>query len=246
MPNVKLPTGVDFYYETHGQGEPLIFVPSTAYSGEVWKPWQMPLASSLNLSSTIRAAAAGRCRRNRVYTIEQMALDIVALMEHLKTAVGAFHRPLDGRAHRTIAGAELSRAGKELDHGGERLGPARRGRARIAFRVCRIAWSSIWSRWVSRNSSTTRSSSRTPFSPRITASSTATRWKSSLKSPGRPTPSCRSVHPSLHRAPQFRRHAPAGRCQGADFGSDRRGRHGRQQSYRAVQSVGASAFPAPR
>ena len=41
MPNVKLPTGVDFYYETHGQGEPLIFVPSTAYSGEVWKPWQI-------------------------------------------------------------------------------------------------------------------------------------------------------------------------------------------------------------
>ena len=49
MPNIKLPTGVDLYYETHGQGEPLIFVPSTAYSGEVWKPSQMPLAQSLNI-----------------------------------------------------------------------------------------------------------------------------------------------------------------------------------------------------
>ena len=49
MPNVKLPTGVDLYYESHGQGEPLIFVPSTAYSGEVWKPSQMPLAQSLNI-----------------------------------------------------------------------------------------------------------------------------------------------------------------------------------------------------
>ena len=49
MPNIKLPTGVDLYYETHGQGEPLIFVPSTAYSGEVWKPSQMPLANALNL-----------------------------------------------------------------------------------------------------------------------------------------------------------------------------------------------------
>ena len=47
MPNIKLPTGVDLYYETHGHGEPLIFVPSTAYSGEVWKPSQMPLANSL-------------------------------------------------------------------------------------------------------------------------------------------------------------------------------------------------------
>ena len=36
MPNVRLPTGVDLHYETHGQGEPLIFVPSTAFSGEVW------------------------------------------------------------------------------------------------------------------------------------------------------------------------------------------------------------------
>jgi hypothetical protein len=51
MPNVKLPTGVDLYYESHGHGEALIFVPSTAYSGEVWKPSQMPLASSLNLMS---------------------------------------------------------------------------------------------------------------------------------------------------------------------------------------------------
>lgn len=30
MPNVKIPTGVDLYYESHGQGEPLILVPSTA------------------------------------------------------------------------------------------------------------------------------------------------------------------------------------------------------------------------
>ena len=50
MPNVKLPTRVDVSHETHGQGEPLIFVPSTAYSGEVWKPSQMALAQSLNIT----------------------------------------------------------------------------------------------------------------------------------------------------------------------------------------------------
>ena len=49
MPNINLPTGVNLYYESHGKGEPLIFVPSTAYSGEVWKPSQMPLADSMNL-----------------------------------------------------------------------------------------------------------------------------------------------------------------------------------------------------
>ena len=54
MPNVKLPTGVDLYYETHGQGEPLIFVPSTAFSGEVWKPSQMPLAESMNVTKPVK------------------------------------------------------------------------------------------------------------------------------------------------------------------------------------------------
>jgi pimeloyl-ACP methyl ester carboxylesterase len=84
MTNVKLSTGVDLYYEAHGQGEPLIFVPSTAYSGEVWKPSQMPLARSLNLIFHDPRGCGRSVASQSVYTIEQMALDIVALMEHLK------------------------------------------------------------------------------------------------------------------------------------------------------------------
>ena len=84
MPNIKLPTGVDLYYESHGQGEPLIFVPSTAYSGEVWKPSQMPLADSLNLIFHDPRGCGRSVAAQSVYTIEQMALDIVALMEQLK------------------------------------------------------------------------------------------------------------------------------------------------------------------
>ena len=83
MPNIKLSTGVDFYYETHGSGEPLIFVPSTAYSGEVWKPSQMPLADSLNLVFHDPRGCGRSVAEQQVYTIEQMALDIVALMDHL-------------------------------------------------------------------------------------------------------------------------------------------------------------------
>ena len=84
MPNVKLPTGVDLYYESHGQGEPLIFVPSTAYSGEVWKPSQMPLAQSLNIVFHDPRGCGRSTVAQNVYTIEQMAADIVALMDHLK------------------------------------------------------------------------------------------------------------------------------------------------------------------
>jgi pimeloyl-ACP methyl ester carboxylesterase len=84
MPNVKLPTGVDLYYESHGRGEALILVPSTAYSGEVWKPSQMPLADSLNLIFHDPRGCGRSVATQNVYTIEQMALDIVALMDHLK------------------------------------------------------------------------------------------------------------------------------------------------------------------
>ena len=84
MPNVKLPSGVDLYYESHGQGEPLILVPSTAYSGEVWKPSQMPLAKSLNLIVFDPRGCGRSVAMQEVFTIEQMAMDIVALMDHLK------------------------------------------------------------------------------------------------------------------------------------------------------------------
>jgi pimeloyl-ACP methyl ester carboxylesterase len=83
MPNVKLPTGVDLYYESHGRGEPLILVPSTAYSGEVWKPSQMPLAESLNLILHDPRGCGRSVAIQAVYTVEQMAADIVALMDHL-------------------------------------------------------------------------------------------------------------------------------------------------------------------
>src|ERR1043166_7673220 len=84
MPNIELPTGVSLYYESHGTGEPLIFVPSTAYSGEVWKPSQMPLASSLNVIFHDPRGCGRSVANQNVYTIEQMAADIVALMDHLK------------------------------------------------------------------------------------------------------------------------------------------------------------------
>ena len=86
MPNTKLPTGVDLYYESHGQGEPLILVPSTAFSGAVWKPSQMPLADSLNLIMHDPRGCGRSVATQTVYTIEQMAADIVALMDHLKIA----------------------------------------------------------------------------------------------------------------------------------------------------------------
>jgi pimeloyl-ACP methyl ester carboxylesterase len=85
MPHVALPTGVDLYYETHGTGEPLVLIPSTAFSGEVWKPYQVPgLLKSLNLIIHDPRGTGRSTANQQVYTINQMANDVAALLDHLK------------------------------------------------------------------------------------------------------------------------------------------------------------------
>jgi len=90
MPNISLPTGVDLYYESHGSGEPLVLIPSTAFSAEVWKPYQVPgLSKTLNLIIH-DPRGTGRSRASQqVYTINQMANDVVALLDYLE--IGAAH-----------------------------------------------------------------------------------------------------------------------------------------------------------
>src|ERR687888_676782 len=124
MPNVQLPTGVDLYYESHGRGEPLIMVPSSAYSGEVWKPSQMPLAESLNLIFHDPRGCGRSAASQSVYTIEQMAADVLALMDHLN--IPAAHllghsmggrialcltQNFPGRVKRLIMGGKRTRPG---------------------------------------------------------------------------------------------------------------------------------------
>lgn len=84
MPNVSLPTGVDLYYETYGSGEPLVLIPSTAFSAEVWKPYQIPELSKSLAVVVHDPRGCGRSKaRQEVYTIEQMGNDVVALLDHL-------------------------------------------------------------------------------------------------------------------------------------------------------------------
>ena len=37
MPVHTLPTGIELYYEVHGQGEPLVLIPATGFGGDVWR-----------------------------------------------------------------------------------------------------------------------------------------------------------------------------------------------------------------
>jgi len=88
MPQVDLPTGVSLYYETQGQGEPVVLIPSTGFSAEAWKPSQMPLAKSAQLIIHDPRGCGRSIATQQVYTINQMANDVVALLDHLgiKTA----------------------------------------------------------------------------------------------------------------------------------------------------------------
>ncbi len=84
MPKQRIGTGIDLYYETHGQGEPLVLIPSTAYGANVWEHYQVPALSQELQVITFDPRGCGRTSApDGVYTMEQLACDVAALLEHL-------------------------------------------------------------------------------------------------------------------------------------------------------------------
>src|SRR5262245_42757503 len=84
MPTQRLPTGIDLYYETHGQGEPLVLIPATGFGGDVWLADQVPaLARELQVIVFDPRGCGRTTHAGGVYTIEQMAADTIALLDHL-------------------------------------------------------------------------------------------------------------------------------------------------------------------
>ena len=102
MPTQKLTTGIDLYYaELHGAGEPVIFIPGTGFSGNVWEPFQVPALSKALQVVIMDPRGCGRSSApTGVYSIEQMSCDVAALMDQLGLAVCAYRRPFDGRPDR--------------------------------------------------------------------------------------------------------------------------------------------------
>jgi pimeloyl-ACP methyl ester carboxylesterase len=101
-------------------------VPSTTYSGEVWKPSQMPLANSLNLILFDPRGCGRSVALQEVFTIEQMAVDIVALMDHLKLpAAHLLGHSMGGRIALSMAQNFPGRA-KSLVMAASGSGPAAR------------------------------------------------------------------------------------------------------------------------
>ena len=83
MPMVSLPTGAELYYETHGDGEAVVLIPSTGFSGDVWKPSQTPLADRHRLVLHDPRGCGRTTASQSVYSINLMSNDVVALLDHL-------------------------------------------------------------------------------------------------------------------------------------------------------------------
>jgi len=45
MPRVRVADDLEMYYEVHGEGPAVLFFGATAYPGEIWKPYQLPVLS---------------------------------------------------------------------------------------------------------------------------------------------------------------------------------------------------------
>ena len=85
MAEARLPTGVSLYYEAHGQGEPLVLIPGTGFSCEAWKPFQLPrLSQALRIILHDPRGCGRSTRLQGSCTIDQMACDVAALLDHLE------------------------------------------------------------------------------------------------------------------------------------------------------------------
>jgi aminoacrylate hydrolase len=83
LPHLELPGGDRLWYEVVGEGPPLLLVPGLAGVSDFFAPHVRPLARRFRLILHDHRGC-GRSSPARIdYSVEQMAGDVVALMDHL-------------------------------------------------------------------------------------------------------------------------------------------------------------------
>lgn len=87
MPVAELPTNINLYYECHGHGDAIVFIPGTGFAGNVWMETQVEELSQSHQVVVHDPRGCGRSSHAKgVYTIDLMGNDVVALLEHLSVA----------------------------------------------------------------------------------------------------------------------------------------------------------------
>jgi pimeloyl-ACP methyl ester carboxylesterase len=105
MPVAKLSTGIDLYYECHGHGEAIVFIPGTGFAGNVWMESQVEELARSHQVIVHDPRGCGRSTHAKgVYTIDLMGSDVVALLEHLGVAAAhVIGHSMGGRIGLSIA-----------------------------------------------------------------------------------------------------------------------------------------------
>lgn len=83
MPKLTLQDGGELYYEVQGSGPPLALVPGLAGLGAFWQPHVAALAEQFTVI-THDHRGCGQSSITRIdYSVEQMADDVIQLLDHL-------------------------------------------------------------------------------------------------------------------------------------------------------------------
>lgn len=83
MPTLTLADGDHLYYEVHGSGPPLLLVPGLGGVATFWDP-QVPALAERFTVVLHDHRGTGRSSLSRIaYSVEQMAGDVLALLDHL-------------------------------------------------------------------------------------------------------------------------------------------------------------------
>src|ERR1051325_7471990 len=109
MPSVSI-GAAERYYEEGGQGEPLLLVPGLSGQGSFWSQQVEALKHDFRVIVHDHRGA-GRSTHSQIkYSVEQMADDVLRLMDVLRIVCRAPGGALDGRRHRPGARARAATA----------------------------------------------------------------------------------------------------------------------------------------
>lgn len=82
MPILKL-SDVDLYYEVLGNGEPIVFIQGVGVLGQGWRPQATPLSEEFSTLTIDNRGIGQSVLRSQNLSIEIMAGDVLATMDHL-------------------------------------------------------------------------------------------------------------------------------------------------------------------
>ena len=83
MPTIRA-NGIDIYYQIHGQGEPLLLIAGLGCDCLLWTPILDALARQYQVIIFDNRGAGRSSAPDALYSVDQMAADTFALLDHLK------------------------------------------------------------------------------------------------------------------------------------------------------------------